>query len=114
MKAVFLLAGLLWVASIQAITCQRIDDADQRAYCRAMQSGSLGQCAAIINFDLPKRNRPAISDNASLCNQITDGWYHEQSSAHSAVSVSKLSNVYLTISGLCTYTVTSRDATTNI
>lgn len=46
MKGVFLLAGLLGVASAQATTCQTIDDADQRAYCRAMQTGSRGQCGA--------------------------------------------------------------------
>ena len=76
-----LLAGLLWVASAQATTCQTIDDADQRAYCRAMQTGSRGQCAAIGSYDLRQRCHAAISGNASLCNSIARAWEREQCKA---------------------------------
>ena len=76
-----LLAGLFWVASAQATTCQTIEDADQRAYCRAMQTGSRGQCAAIGSYDLRQRCHAAISGNASLCNSIASGWEREQCKA---------------------------------
>jgi len=76
-----LLAGLFWVASAQAATCQTIDDADQRAYCRAMQTGSRGQCAAIGSYDLRQRCHAAISGNASLCNSIASAWEREQCKA---------------------------------
>jgi hypothetical protein len=78
LSRVLLLTGLLWGASAQATTCQTIDDADQRAYCRAMQSGSRGQCAAIGKFDLRQRCHAAISGNPSLCNPIASGWEREQ------------------------------------
>jgi hypothetical protein len=67
MKAQILLAGLALAYSARmlalaftpiaqgATSCQTRDDANQRAYCRAMQTGSKGDCIAIGSHDLRQR-----------------------------------------------------------
>jgi len=78
MKIVFMLIGLLCFTIAEATTCQTIEDAGQRAYCRALQTNNRGQCMAIENFDLRQRYHAVITGNVSLCNSISSGWEREQ------------------------------------
>ncbi len=78
---VLLLASLFTPWALAATTCQMIEDANQRAYCRAMQTDSRGQCAAIGTYDLRQRCHAVISGNPSLCNSIANGWEREQCKA---------------------------------
>jgi hypothetical protein len=78
MMGVFVLAELLSVASAQAATCQTIEDADQWAYCRPMQTGSRGHCVKIGSYDLRQSCHAKLSGNPSLSNLTANGWEREQ------------------------------------
>lgn len=69
-----LLPSLSWAAT----ACQTIQDPDQRAYCRAVQTGSKGQCTAIGNYDLRQQCLVRLGSNPSLCSTTTPGWNREQ------------------------------------
>lgn len=52
--------------------CAAIPDSDQRAYCRAMESGRSSECRVIASFELRTRCRVEVGEDASLCNTLSD------------------------------------------
>jgi hypothetical protein len=57
------------------VTCSAIDNPDQRAYCRALQTRSAGDCIAISDYALRQTCRARLASpgtGASQCNTITD------------------------------------------
>lgn len=63
------------------VTCSTIVDPDQRAYCRALQTHSSGDCIAISDYGLRQTCRARLAapgKGAAQCNTITDSWQREK------------------------------------
>lgn len=79
-----LLTALFCLAPLPALagaTCSTIDDPDQRAYCRALQTKSAGQCTAISDYALRQTCRARLASpgkGASQCNSITNSWERQK------------------------------------
>ena len=76
-----LLTALLPGAALAGVSCSTIDDPDQRAYCRALQTKSAGQCVAISDYALRQTCRARLASpgkGASQCNSITNAWEREK------------------------------------
>ena len=66
----------LWFAGgrAEASSCSTIRDGDQRAYCRAIQVGSKGQCAAIQSYDLRAQCFVRLGSPDTICATVKPGW----------------------------------------
>lgn len=83
-------ARILWIAAVAAafagtsapaaagVACWTIEDADQRALCRAQQSNSRGNCSAVSDYALRKECEVRTGAPASNCNAITDQWQRQK------------------------------------
>lgn len=58
--------------------CWTIEDPDQRAYCRAVATGSAGQCSAISDFSLRQTCRARLQANPYSCNSLTSEWERQE------------------------------------
>lgn len=61
-----------------AANCWTIEDPDQRAYCRAVATNSVGQCSAISDFSLRQTCRARLQANPSSCNSLTGEWKRQE------------------------------------
>lgn len=77
-RSLGLLLVLLPAAAVAGTTCSLLDDADQRAYCRALQSRSAGDCTPIADFGLRQSCRARVTSNASPCNAVTGQWERQK------------------------------------
>lgn len=57
---------------LAAASCLMIADPDQRAYCRALESGNQARCVEIQNYDLRQRCRVELGGNPANCMTISD------------------------------------------
>ena len=73
-----LLLVLLAAPASAGVSCWTIDDPDERAYCRATQTGSQGDCTAISDFARRKQCQARTGGSASVCNGITDQWERQK------------------------------------
>lgn len=79
-----LLAALSFLPAgpaLAGVSCSSIDDPDQRAYCRAQQTKSAGQCVAISDHALRQTCRARLASpgkGASQCNSIWNSWEREK------------------------------------
>lgn len=64
MSAAFLLLAMT--------DCYAITDADQRAYCQAIQQNNVGACYAIQSPNLRTQCRAELSDDKSKCYAISN------------------------------------------
>ncbi len=65
-------------AAFAAASCFTIEDADQRALCRALQTKSAGNCTAISDYALRQSCRARLTSQPSHCNSITSGWERQK------------------------------------
>lgn len=77
MKTIFAFVSLLASFQSQA-ACWTITDADQRAYCRAIETNSRMQCSAIGDFGLRTRCYVQTGASKAHCNSIRDSWQRKQ------------------------------------
>jgi hypothetical protein len=57
---------------LAAASCLMIADSDQRAYCRALESGNPARCVEIADHNLRQRCRVELGDDPAQCNTIGD------------------------------------------
>ena len=72
---------LMWVVGTSAhaaVTCSTIDNADDRAYCRAVQTNSQGQCSAIQSYNLRQQCLVRLGARQTLCQTTSSPWAKEQ------------------------------------
>ncbi len=72
---------LLPAAARAETSCFTIKDPDQRAYCRAIASKSVGDCSVISDFTLRQTCRARFespSSPGSSCNSITTAWERQK------------------------------------
>jgi hypothetical protein len=55
-------------------SCFTIEDPDQRALCRALETKSVGNCTAISDYALRQTCRARLASQPSHCNTITSQW----------------------------------------
>lgn len=65
-------------ANANTITCSTIDNADDRAYCRAVQTNSQGQCSAIQSYNLRQQCLVRLGARQTLCQTVSSPWAKEQ------------------------------------
>lgn len=65
-------------SSLAGANCSTIDDADQRALCRAMATNSVGQCSFIGDYALRQQCRVRLGASSNSCNTITDQWKRQK------------------------------------
>lgn len=73
--------ALLPAPAPAASNCWTIQDADQRAYCRARQTRSAGNCSAIGDYALRQTCRARLASpgkGSSQCNSISNAWEREK------------------------------------
>lgn len=79
MKPLLALVLLLVPAAASAgVVCSTIDDPDKRAYCRAIETRSVGNCSTISDYSLRQTCRARVGGNASQCNSVTSPWEREE------------------------------------
>jgi hypothetical protein len=61
------LTGPLWAAN-----CAAIQDADQRAYCRALEQRNAARCVEIQDFALRQQCRAELGGGQANCSTISD------------------------------------------
>ena len=66
------------VAASAGVTCSTIDDPDQRAYCRAIETNSVGNCSTISDYALRQTCRARVGGNVNPCNTVTSQWQREE------------------------------------
>jgi hypothetical protein len=71
-------ALLLATYSVAQANCWTIANADQRAYCRAVETKSRMQCTAIGDFGLRTRCYVQTGAGNTNCNNISDSWQRKQ------------------------------------
>ena len=77
MKPIF--AILLLVASGSALAdCQAAKDDDSRAYCRALETRSKGQCVLIKNSTLRASCSAQLNAGKSGCYTFRDAWQRQK------------------------------------
>lgn len=60
---------LMWgvgMSAHAAVTCSTISNSDDRAYCRAVQTNSQGQCSAIQSYNLRQQCLVRLDGNGQL------------------------------------------------
>ena len=60
-------------SAMAGTVCSTIQNPDDRAYCRAVQTGSRGQCAAIGSYDLRKTCGVRLGAPKTTCSTVTYG-----------------------------------------
>lgn len=58
--------------ALALIDCNSLEQADRRAYCRALAQRNIGQCYSIQDSDLRRQCRAELLDDRSLCHSIID------------------------------------------
>ena len=74
----FFVMGLVGMSAHAATTCSTIANSDDRAYCRAVQTNSRGQCEAIQSFNLRQQCQVRVGASEALCKTISSPWEREQ------------------------------------
>ena len=74
--AIALLAAT--AANANTITCSTINNADDRAYCRAVQTNSQGQCSAIQSYNLRQQCLVRLGARQTLCQTVSSPWEKER------------------------------------
>jgi hypothetical protein len=67
----------LWFAGGRAEAsqnCWGIQSADERAFCRALQSGQKSQCSAIMGYDLRATCFVRLGSPKAVCATVKPGW----------------------------------------
>lgn len=74
------LIALMWFigTASAAVTCSTIDNSDDRAYCRAVQTNSQGQCSAIQSYNLRQQCLVRLGARQTLCQTTSSPWAKEQ------------------------------------
>lgn len=73
--------ALLPAQALAASNCWTIQDPDQRAYCRALQTKSAGNCTPIADYALRQTCRARLAapgKGASQCNAIQNSWERQK------------------------------------
>ena len=84
MKSLYAIAALVTlyvIGCVEAkagVTCSTIDNADDRAYCRAVQTNSRGQCSAIQSYNLRQMCLVRLGARQTLCQTVSSPWAKEQ------------------------------------
>jgi hypothetical protein len=74
-------AGVLFLTASHgpaAASCFTIEDPDQRALCRAIQTKSVGNCTAISDYSLRQSCRARLASQPAHCNSITSQWERQK------------------------------------
>lgn len=58
--------------ALALIDCNSFEQADRRAYCRAIVQGGSAECYSIQDIDLRRQCRAELLDDKSLCHSIID------------------------------------------
>lgn len=58
--------------AMASANCAAIADADQAAYCRALQQRSPARCVEIKDYNLRQQCRVQLGDNPAQCGTIAD------------------------------------------
>lgn len=74
MRGLIFAAALLPSIATAGVTCSAIPDSDQRAYCRAVQSQSRGQCEAIVSYDFRQACYARLGAPKSVCATVSPGF----------------------------------------
>lgn len=74
----FVLMWTVGTSAHAAVTCSTIDNADDRAYCRAVQTNSQGQCSAIQSYNLRQQCLVRLGARQTLCQTVSSPWAKEQ------------------------------------
>lgn len=72
---------LMWgvgMSAHAAVTCSTISNGDDRAYCRAVQTNSQGQCSAIQSYNLRQQCLVRLGARQTLCQTVSSPWAKEQ------------------------------------
>jgi hypothetical protein len=75
MKHYLILLSLL--PTLASAKCAMINDADQRAYCRALVSESPARCVEIADYNLRQRCKVELGENPANCSTISDAGQRE-------------------------------------
>lgn len=76
--AVVLAAMALPRVAAAGTSCFTVEDPDQRAYCRAVNTRSVGNCSAISDYSLRQTCRARLSASKTPCNTVSTSWEREQ------------------------------------
>lgn len=78
--AIVLLIVLMWLVGTAsaATSCSTIANSDDRAYCRAVQTNSKGECAAIQSYNLRQQCLVRLGARQTLCATVSSPWEKEQ------------------------------------
>lgn len=76
--SLFLLLAWLPATAGAGASCWTIDDPDQRAYCRAIETNSAGQCSAIADFSLRETCRVRVGANPDRCKGLRSEWERQK------------------------------------
>jgi hypothetical protein len=71
------LIAVMWLAGTHAHAgqnCWGIQSADERAFCRALQSGQKSQCSAIMGYDLRATCFVRLGSPKAVCATVKPGW----------------------------------------
>jgi hypothetical protein len=81
MKRIYFIASLVLIVCVEAragVVCSTISNASERAYCRAIQTGSKGQCSAIADYNLRQQCLVRLGARKTLCDTINSSFAREQ------------------------------------
>ncbi len=78
MKILVAAAMLVATTAQAAPTCSTIANSDDRAYCRAVQTNSKGQCEAIQSYNLRQQCLVRLGARQTLCATVSSPWEREQ------------------------------------
>lgn len=84
MKRLYWFAIILALYTIGAssakadVACSTIANSDDRAYCRAVQTNSKGQCSAIQSYNLRQQCLVRLGARQTLCATVSSPWAKEQ------------------------------------
>ncbi len=72
MKALILI--ILLLPALAWASCGSVQDPDQKAYCKAMESRSANMCASIRSYDLRQTCQVKLGGTPAICNTVRDSW----------------------------------------
>jgi hypothetical protein len=84
MKKLYMIAALVAlyvIGCVEAkaeVACSTIANSDDRAYCRAVQTNSKGQCSAIQSYNLRQQCLVRLGARQTLCQTLSSPWAKEQ------------------------------------
>lgn len=84
MKKLYIIAAVValyvvgCVDAKAATACSTIANSDDRAYCRAVQTNSKGQCEGIQSYNLRQQCLVRLGARQTLCATVSSPWEREQ------------------------------------